>query len=479
MDPATREDVVWRPPHYHTKDVLTSPPTPVTIVRSPQPGAPPTTATPHSGHSAFIVHDRDIEPTLGWESAQRGRTGLTICVSHGFGRCTGSRNGDEATCTQIHVSRGVLQALRRGYANHIRPVLARTLKTSVPSFFNNLLSRLTLSQRACPPHANGEPVISALQYLEFRCCDLEPSRGRQAYDDGFRAWVLGTQNTDSPAAATTAAVPSTVHHGGGPCRSYAALCDLCIHFATHGTCVNGPACDKIHARWTHMIAKDPLVQEAVRQVMAAAQLIVAVQLPCVTGSPLRRGLDDDHGHGGIVFAQHVVGLPPAPRTDHSDPRLPLSTYQFIGTTAPLLPTTSPHCHTISTSQPSPLAPNPFCHIVFSSGTATKCHAGDGPTQSYPAGDAGRLQLASDHVWWSPAVWTGPTTPPLSQPHTFGAVGESHASPPETRSDHRAPLSQLGNGRAAQKRQKHEAPPSRLDGAQGWDGHGKRPALVTG
>lgn len=214
------------PGRYCTRDVISDPPTSVMIVRDT--ANFPSNAT---GGDVYTIDENDVEITEGWET-RFGKSQLSICFMHSFGKCSGRCNNNPATCHQIHLRRAALDSLRATYRNRTRSLFSRTIKAHLSDDMRQTLSRIARKDLT-------------LKYLEYRASDVEATDGLQNYEAAYRSWLLSPPGT-----------PDVFH-------------DTCVFqcpiFATGGTCSAGERCGHIHGDVRNAQVRDHMVSNALRQ----------------------------------------------------------------------------------------------------------------------------------------------------------------------------------------------------------------------
>lgn len=215
---------------YCSRDVLTEPPTTVTIV-----SADSLPAEIVAGDAPFFkISEADVEPTDGWRS-RHGKSQLSICFMHSFGKCSGRVARDPSTCHQIHIRREALDALRAQYKHKVRTFFCRTIKAHLQLPLREMLSRIAKKDLT-------------LKYLEYRTQDVEPTDALFRYEQSYRLWL---QAGNDP---TAAAVPFPD-----------AAVEQCTAFAVDGVCPKGSQCDAVHCHVAAAQVRDRAVSAALQQ----------------------------------------------------------------------------------------------------------------------------------------------------------------------------------------------------------------------
>jgi hypothetical protein len=212
---------------YATTDVYTSPPTLLCIVGSNADAARALARHP----DAFVIDAADVLMHKGWIDAlhqfrekpdgfaDHTADSLNVCFHHAFGRCRGRRDGNTATCQQLHILPSALHEVRRMYRNPVRPFFVRS--------FTGMLPPLVYGQMAHVMVSAGASLAEVPQTLDFPSRDVEMSEGARRVDTEFRS-VL----TD----------PNMAHIQLRP-----RCLMLCLPFALGLTCPIGTACELLHA----------------------------------------------------------------------------------------------------------------------------------------------------------------------------------------------------------------------------------------
>lgn len=210
---------------YCTRDVISDPPTSVMVVRD--------SANFPSGGSAdvYTIDESEVEVTEGWDT-RFGKSQLSICFMHSFGKCSGRCNNNPATCHQIHLRRPALDALRSTYRNRTRNLFSRTIKAHLSDDMRQALSRIARKELT-------------LKYLEYRASDVEATDGLQNYEAAYRTWLLSPPGT-----------PDLFHE---------TCVFQCPSFATSGHCASGERCGHIHGDVRNAQVRDHMVANALRQ----------------------------------------------------------------------------------------------------------------------------------------------------------------------------------------------------------------------
>lgn len=209
---------------YCTRDVISDPPTSVMIVHD-------IPAANGVASDVYFVAEADVEITEGWNT-RLGKSQLSICFMHSFGKCSGRCNSDPSTCHQIHIRRDALDAVRSTYRNRTRTLFSRTIKAHLGEELRLALSRVARKDLT-------------LKYLEYRAQDVEETAGLKTYEAAYRSWLL------SPAGA-----PDTFHD---------TAVFQCPSFATTGRCDTGVECQGIHGDVRNAQVRDHVVANALRQ----------------------------------------------------------------------------------------------------------------------------------------------------------------------------------------------------------------------
>lgn len=225
---------------YLTRDVLTDPPTVISIVLLPTLCFQSTL-----GNSAtYCISVNDIEPTSGW-LGDRNRLSLDICFMHSFGKCTGkAREKLPSTCHQIHVKRNVLDALRTTYSNQQRRYFCRTMKANITTEVSQLLWNVARRR-------------FSLHYLEFKTEDIDVTAGSTAYEVEYRKWL-----TDDvcPPSFTEVEKRSTA------VDNFFTSTNLCWEYAVTGRCIKGASCMDIHGLLVKSLSKHRYVKMALKEI---------------------------------------------------------------------------------------------------------------------------------------------------------------------------------------------------------------------
>jgi hypothetical protein len=212
------------PGRYCTRDVISDPPTSVMIVREIVNCNTPT-------GDVYSIDESEVEVTEGWET-RFGKSQLSICFMHSFGKCSGRCNNNPATCHQIHLRREALDALRATYRNRTRTLFSRTIKAHLSDDMRQALSRIARKDLT-------------LKYLEYRASDVDVTEGLQSYETAYRAWLQSPTGT-----------PDLFHD---------TCVFQCATFATTGSCNAAERCRHIHGDVRNAQVRDHMVANALRQ----------------------------------------------------------------------------------------------------------------------------------------------------------------------------------------------------------------------
>mmetsp|Transcript_32349 Transcript_32349/g.100080 ORF Transcript_32349/g.100080 Transcript_32349/m.100080 type:complete len:386 (-) Transcript_32349:92-1249(-) len=222
---------------YATTDVYSSPPTLVCIVGSDADAARALAMHP----DAYIIDAADMHMHKGWIDALHqfaadpervaNHTGdsLNICFQHAFGRCRGRRDGDPATCQQLHIKPEALARVRAVYRNPVRPFFVRTFTGVLPPVLYSTLDAVTRHAAA------GAPSAAVPQSLDFAARDVEMSEGARRVDEEYRGILMNPLMQSAPL------------------RVRPLL--LCMPFAVGLPCPFGANCEMLHAPLTAVASR--------------------------------------------------------------------------------------------------------------------------------------------------------------------------------------------------------------------------------
>lgn len=230
---------------YCSRDVLTEPPTTVTIVLQAggAEGAPATAV-----EAPYKIWEADVEPTDGWRNRQ-GKSQLSICFMHSFGKCSGRVAGDPSSCHQIHIKPEVLESLRKQYKHKVRTYFCRTIKAHLQPSLREMLSRIAKKDLT-------------LKYLEYRTQDVEPTEALYRYEQAYRQWLQQPLE-----GVPSVSAPSTTMESGSAQQVPFpdAAVEQCTAFAVEGHCPNGPQCHAVHCHVSSAQVRDRAVSTALQQ----------------------------------------------------------------------------------------------------------------------------------------------------------------------------------------------------------------------
>lgn len=208
-------------------DVATEPSTPIFIISVK--GEPP--AINPGNETIFAITEDCVEPTDGWVNRE-GKSLLTVCFMHSFGKCTGRKNFNPRTCSQIHLNPFVLNSLRKQYTNPTRKFFTRTVRAKIGPELRQQLSSLTRKSLK-------------VQYLEYRVRDVRTTLGFLRYEAAYKDWLF-SDNTSS----------KTAPHKLGT--------EQCSIFAQTNSCPSGKNCPFIHASPQKATVRDRVLGKALR-----------------------------------------------------------------------------------------------------------------------------------------------------------------------------------------------------------------------
>lgn len=212
---------------YMSLDVATEPSTPVFII--PVNGEPP--AINIGKETVFAITEDCVEPTDGWIHRE-GKPLLTVCFMHSFGKCTGRKNYNPRTCSQIHLNPIVLNSLRKQYSNPTRKFFTRTVRARIGPELRQQLSSLARK-------------TLKVQYLEYRVQDVQTTLGFLRYEAAFKEWLFSDSCSKKDAPHTLGT-------------------EQCSLFAQTQSCPSGKNCPFIHASPHKATVRDRVLAKVLR-----------------------------------------------------------------------------------------------------------------------------------------------------------------------------------------------------------------------
>lgn len=217
-----------------SRDVATEPSTTVFII--PIKAKPPVMSP--GSETVFAITEDCVEPTDGWVNRE-GKPLLTLCFMHSFGKCTGRKDSNPRTCSQIHLNPVVLNSLRRQYSNPTRKFFCRTVKATISQELRQHIS-----------FATRKPL--KVQYLEYRVQDVHITLGFLRYEAAYREWLFSDRPPKKDASQTLCA-------------------ELCSLFAQTNACPNENKCPFIHAVFKKALVRDRVLGQTLHKIFAPSE----------------------------------------------------------------------------------------------------------------------------------------------------------------------------------------------------------------